>query len=441
MREIDGVLSEVKQSVRGSIRAIYRSSRFSARLLKKMMELRAKGRISQQSLTEYEEFLNRNHGRVRNASIPVREERADLIKQMFDKELALENATDRKEQARLKAELNAIKESIPELRELKKREIDFYLFPKVKGDTDRIQIAVAEKDLSKFYEWLQEHLVTNLSSDLSMAEFSVFTDNQYQFYKVPFEGAELEELVEEMKSFKLNPFLLKDLKEGDYEGWLAIPDADSGRTLSYLKAKGIRYQKGSKSEYLQSSERSEDEVLKEILDNEPEAGFVPENTEYLSGLENDESHNYAMCVTNDNCMRITFPEDYVKEGFAFDAMQEEYGPNGFFAVRRPETYGPESEVLLFDRSRVFRSDDGANYEVFVYKNEGIPVVKPEGHAEHASCSYLAAVEVAEQYQKALDSAEQVNALANEAIEKTMAKAAEAEIANAVLEEAAGQIML
>lgn len=441
MNEIDGILSEVKQNMRGTYRAIYHSGKFSLNLIKKMRDAAARGKISKSSVSEYEEFLSRNKGRVRNASIPVREDRAALIKQLFDKELELENATNPKEIRQLTAELAAIRNSIPELNELNQRNIEYYLFPKVKGDTARIQISIAEKDLSKFYDWLQEHLETNLSSDdLTMSEFLVFTDNQYQFYKLPFEGEELEGLVEEMRSFKLNPHLLQDLKEGDYEGWLAIPDADSGRTLSFLKAKGISYAKGSKNEYFRTSERSDDEVLTEMLVAEPETEYAASsNIDYVTSLEADDSHNYAMYLTNENCERITIPADYLKEGFAFDTMQEEYGSNGYFAVRRPETYGEDSEVILFDRNRVFLSNDKKNYDVFVYKNEAVPVITPGDQAEQAAFSRLAALEVYRQFEEAKKAAEKIDEMAKEAIEK--ASDLMKDTAKGILEDLSEQINL
>ena len=419
MNEIDGILSEIKQNIRGTYRAIYHSSKFSAKILKDMFDAASKGKISKASVTEYENFLNHNEGRVRNASIPVREDRAELVKQLFDKELELESATKPKEIRQLKMELSAIRSSIPELKELDQREIEYYLFPKVKGDTNRIQISVAEKDLSKFYDWLQEHLETNLSSDdLTMSEFSVFTDNQYQFYKLPFEGEELESLVDEMRSFKLNPHLLQDLKEGDYEGWLAIPDADSGRTLSFLKAKGISYTKSNKQEYFRTSERNENEVLTEMLAADPGVEYTASsNSNYVAGLETDDSHNYAMYLTNENCERITIPGDYVKEGFAFSTMQEEYGPNGYFAVRRPETYGEDSQVILFDRNRVFQSNDKKDYDVFVYKNEAVPVIAPGEQPEQATLTRLAALEVSRQFEEAKKAAEKIDEMAKEAMER------------------------
>lgn len=428
MNEIDGIINELKQNIRGTYRAIYQGSRLSLKLFKYLHILSDQGKVSGRSVAEYETFLDRNQGKTRNVSIPVRKDRADLVKQLFDKELELEKATKRKDLRRIENEIQQIRSQIPELQELDRRRIDYYLVPKIDGEVERIQLAVAEKDLAKFNEWFAEHLQSNLSSpDLTMDEFQVFTDQQYEFYKIPFEGDRYKQIIEEMKSFKIGAFALQDLKEGDFESWVAIPDTDARRALSYLKAKGIHYQNASKNEYLATAERSDEEVIQELLSGAAETDLQikpePENS-YAAALESDTSHSYAMYITNDNCQVITVSKEYAISGFPFDAMQEEYGPQGYLALRMPETYGDESQIVLFDRNRVFQTTDGKDYEICVYKNEGIRVIDPMQRDEKGEMRIVAAPKIASRYQEAFESQQRVEELVKAELEKASEKIAE-----------------
>ena len=89
MNEIDGIINELKQNIRGTYRAIYQGSRLSLKLFKYLHILSDQGKVSGRSVAEYETFLDRNQGKTRNVSIPVRKDRADLVKQLFDKERLL----------------------------------------------------------------------------------------------------------------------------------------------------------------------------------------------------------------------------------------------------------------------------------------------------------------------------------------------------------------
>lgn len=428
MNEIDGIINEIKQNIRGSYKAIYHGSRLSLKLYKSLHVLSGQGKVSGKSVAEYESFLDRNQGKTRNVSIPVRKDRADLVKQLFDKELELEKASKRKDINRIQNEIRQIRAEIPELQELDRRGIDYYLIPKIDGEVERIQLAIAEKDLAKFNEWFAEHLQTNLSSpDLTMDEFQVFTDQQYEFYKIPFEGDRYKQLIEEMKSFRIGAFALQDLKEGDFESWIAIPDTDARRALSYLKAKGISYQNGSKNEYLATAQRSDEETIVELLSGETETEFYMEpeiEDAYAAALESDTSYNYAMNMTNENCQVITVSKEYAVTGLPFDTMQEEYGPKGYFALRMPETYGDDSQIILFDRNRVFQTSDNQEYKIFVYKNEGIRVIDPSKDKEKDAMRIVAAPKIVDCYQEAFEAQQRVEELVQAEIEKASEKIAE-----------------
>ena len=428
MNEVDGIINELKQNIRGSYRAIYQGSKLSLKLFKKLHVLSEQGKVSGKSVAEYDSFLDRNHGKTRNVSIPVRKDRADLVKQLFDKELELEKATKHRDIRRIENEIRQIRSQIPELQELDRRGIDYYLIPKIDGEVERIQLSIAEKDLAKFNEWFAEHLQTNLSSpDLTMDEFQVFTDQQYEFYKIPFEGDRYNQIIEEMKAFKISAFALQDLKEGDFESWVAIPDTDARRALSYLKAKGIHYQNASKNEYLATAERSDEEIIQELLSGAEETAFYMDSeTEeaYIAALESDTSYNYAVSMTNDNCQVITVSKEYAASGFPFDAMQEEYGPKGLFALRMPGTYGDESQIILFDRNRVYHTTDGKDYEICVYKNEGIRVIDPSQKEEKEAMRIVAAPKIVNSYEEAFEAQQRVEELVQAEIEKASEKIAE-----------------
>ena len=110
------------------------------------------------------------------------------------------------------------------------------VLPKLNGSERTIQIAVSADSEPLFKNWFINHLTSELSGgEKELEDIKNFTEGNYSIFNVPFEGEELKEVLPDFDTLGINYAVLPDLKVGDNNSQLVIPNTDRNKLEMWFK--------------------------------------------------------------------------------------------------------------------------------------------------------------------------------------------------------------
>lgn len=396
--EQDREINQVLMNIRGTTGSVISASLFSARitfqLLVFLMRLAKKGLVAAGFCDNFKKFMKDTEGKYTVYNIPVTADRAEKMKQMNGLELKLQNARNPKEKAELRREIKKLQEEIPELEQMQKLGIHHCMLPKLNGSEQTIQIAVAKESDQMFRNWFLNHLTTGLSGgEKSMEDINVFTEGNYTIFNMPFEGEELKTALEDFDVLGMNYACLPDLKVGDGNSQIAVPNADRGKLETWFtmwrdkqlregKEPGEMYAMDQES-YLATGSMEEKNYVasadQEYRDANAEFEAQAKEVPWSAVLQKENSEEYVRLLQDKNFEKITINRETLVENLAVSAKMEEMKRRGYFISRVPGTYNEMQETLILHVDQVFAADDGRTYLAFLPKNKEVMVADAAGN--------------------------------------------------------------
>lgn len=391
-REMDQVLMNIRNASGSIISAALISSRLSFMLLTYLMRLAKKGLIAAGFSDNFKAFTKNTEGNFTVYNIPLAGNRAKSIEQLNRLELKLQNAKKLTEKRALRNEIKELRKALPELEQLNKLGIYHCVLPKLNGSGQTIQVAVDKKSDQMFKNWFLNHLMTGLSGgEKGMEDLKVFTEGNISIFNLPFEGGELEMALSDFKTLGMNYSVLPDLKVGDGNSQIAIPNTDRSKLEAWFKMwkdKQMREGKEPGEMYDMDQESYMDtgqmEAEDYVADSDPKYQEVNEEFEkqsekapWAASLGKENSEEYVRFLKDKNYEKITI--DKKLAGDCASAKAREMQRNGYFVSRVPYTWGENELTLILPSERVFKTNEGKTYIAFLPKNGSTLIADKEGN--------------------------------------------------------------
>ena len=443
-RDIDQVLMSIRNSSGTIMEVALFSANMSFRLLIYLMRLVKKGLVAASLGDRFKAFTKETGGKFTVYNIPISAERADKISRLNSIELKLQKERNPWKKRKLKRELKKLQGGLPELTQLKKLNIRHCVLPKLNGSMQTVQIAVSNRHDQMFKNWFLNHLTTGLSGGAKkMEDIRVFTEGNMSIYNLPFEGEEFEAALSDFEVLGMNYSVLPDLKVGDGNRQIAVPNADRSKLEAWFKMwkeKQLKEGKEVGELYTMDEDSYADtgcvETDEYIEGSEPEykaadAEFE-ENSEEMpwSGkLKMENSEEYMRYLQNDNYERITIAQ----ESFRFRIQRFFYAYMPYTEKYNSVDGQKEKSTLILSSECVFQTKEGKTYVAFIPKNKKIMVANQSGGVSEYSFE-----EVYSRYEKIERNLKKIQDIRNGVpLEKSAKAAKTADVAKSTAKAAAG----
>lgn len=385
-REVDQVLMNIR-NMSGSITAVSLiSARLSFKIVTFLLRLAKKGLVAAGFSDEFKNFIEKTEGNYTVYNIPVTAERVEKLQEINSMELQLQDTKNPFTKAKLRNEIKELWKEIPELEQIEKLGINHCVLPKLNGSEQTIQVAIDKNGDQMFKNWFLNHLTEGLSGgEKGMEELKVFTEGNYTIFNLPFEGEELKQALSDFEILNLNYTIMPDLKVGDGNSQLAIPNADRGKLETWFtmwRDKQIREGKEpeevgemyamDQESYMATGTMDAEEYVEGAdqkykvanAEFETQSHTVPWNTT----MQKENSEEYVQLLQNQNYEKISINKETLVNDMLKSSKAEEMKRNGYFISRIPGTYGEKQQTLILPIDKVFTTDSGKTYIAFLPKN-------------------------------------------------------------------------
>lgn len=385
-REVDQVLMNIRNASGSIISVSVISARLSLQLMTFLLRMAKKGLVSAGFADEFKNFTVKTEGKYTVYNIPLSADRIENLKQINELELTLQETTNPVTKAKLRNEIKNLWKEFPELEQMEKLGINYCVLPKLNGSEQTIQIAVDKRDDQMFKNWFLNHLTTELSGgEKSMEELKVFTEGNYTIFNLPFEGEELEMALSDFKILDMNYAIMPDLKVGDGNSQIAIPNADRGKLETWFhmwRDKQLREGKDpdeigemyamNQESYMQTASMEAGEYV-EGADSEYKAAnaeFEAQSKEvpWAATMQKENSEEYVRLLQDQNYEKISINGETLVDDMEMSTKTAEMKQKGYFISRIPGTYGDNQQTLILPIDKVFITDEGKTYVAFLPKN-------------------------------------------------------------------------
>ncbi len=392
-REIEQVMMNISKTGGQIASLVVLSTKLNLMLLTFVLRMAKKGLIATGLADGFKGFVTQSKGEFTVYNVPVSAEHAENVSRFNRLQSLLEKTKNPVEKSKLRKEMKVLETNMPEFQQLQKLGISHFMLPKVNGSEHTIQIAVANSDQQIFKNWFLNHLTSELSGgSKGMEELKAFTEDNYSIFNLPFEGEELQEALPDFDILGLNYHILPDLKVGDGNSQLAIPNADRNKLEVWFKMwKDKQMQMGKETgemysldnqsylatgemeqgDYIAASEQIYQDANQEF---ETQSKAVP----WDAPLGKENSEEFVKYLQNQNFEKITINKETLVDNMQLSGKTYEMQKNGYFASRIPGTYGTRQQTLLIPRNQVFSGDDGKTYIAFLEKNQKSYVMTGNG---------------------------------------------------------------
>ena len=235
-REVDKILMNVRGTTGGIITASILSARITFKVLVFLLRMAKKGLVATGFVDGFKEFTKQTEGNFSVYNIPLTADKAEKMVQLNELEIALENEKNPLKKRSLQMEIKNLQKELPELEQLNKLGINCCVLPKLNGSTQTIQIAVAKESDQMFKNWFLNHLTSSLTGgERQLEDIKVFTEGNYSIFNLPFEGEEFEAACKDFDILGMNYSVLPDLKIGDNNSQIVVPNADRSKLEMWFK--------------------------------------------------------------------------------------------------------------------------------------------------------------------------------------------------------------
>ncbi len=392
-REFDQVLMNVRNSTGSIITASLLSARLSLQLVVYLMRLAKKGLLATGLADNFKAFSQLTEGKYTVYNIPLTGDGAANLAKLNELELTLQEEKNPLKKAGIRNEIKKLQKEMPEIAQLKELKVSHCVLPKLNGSERTVQVAVAKKDDQMFKNWFLNHLTTELSGgEKGMEEIKVLTEGNYAIYNVPFEGTELEAALPDWQTLGINYALLPDLKVGDENSQIAVPNADRSKVEVWFKMwkdKQLREGKEPGEMYVMNQESYMDtgtmaaEEYVTTSDQKYQAANAEFETQsekvpWAAALDKENSEAYVKLLNDSNYERISINKETLVDNMEMSAKADVMRKHGYFISRIPGTYGETQQTLILPSSQVFKGDEGKTYIAFLPKNGQTMVADSSG---------------------------------------------------------------
>lgn len=393
-REVDHVLMSVRNNLGGVIMVSSITAQMSFRLLVYLLRLAKKGLLAAKSADNFKTFTKLSEGNFTVYNIPLSQEKAIRVRWINKLELQLQEEKNPIQREKIKKSIKGLEKEIPELEQLRKLNIEHCVLPKLNGSDQTIQVAVAKKNDQTFKNWFINHLISSLGGgEKTLEDLKVFTEGNYTIFNFPFEGEELNAVLLDFDTIGINYAVLPDLKVGDGNSQVAVPNADRSKLEVWIrmwKEKQIREGKNLKEiyamnqesyvntaaaetdDYIRGSDTQYQEVQKEFEENSKE-------TPWTASLKRVNSEDYVKLDQDANYEKISINRETLHTNMNISDKVAEMDAKGYFISRIPGTYDVKQKTLIIPKTRVFTTDTDQTFLAFLPKNEPSLVADVHGN--------------------------------------------------------------
>lgn len=393
-REVDHVLMRVRNNLGGVIMVSSITAQMSFRLLVYLLRLAKKGLLAAKSADNFKTFTKLSEGNFTVYNIPLTQEKAIRVRWINKLELQLQEEKNPIRREKIKKSIKGLEKEIPELEQLRKLNIEHCVLPKLNGSDQTIQVAVAKKNDQMFKNWFINHLTSSLGGGKkTLEDLKVFTEGNYTIFNFPFEGEELNAILPDFDTIGINYAVLPDLKVGDGNSQIAVPNADRGKLEAWIrmwKEKQVRDGKDLKEiyamdqdsymntasakadDYIRGSDAPYQEVQKEFEEHSRETPWTP-------SLQKDNSEEYIQLDQDANYEKITINRETLYDNMDISGKVAEMSAKGYFISRIPGTYDVKQKTLIIPKTRVFTTDRNQTFLAFLPKNKPSLVADASGN--------------------------------------------------------------
>ena len=398
-REIDQVMMNISKTGGQIASLVVLSARLNFMLLSFIMRMAKKGLIASGLADDFKGFVTKTKGEFTVYNIPVSAKQAENVNRLNSLQSQLEKTNNPVEKAKMRQEMKTLKDNMPELQQLQKLGVTHFMLPKVNGSEHTIQVAVVNQDQQLFKNWFLNHLTSELSGgEKGMEELRAFTEGNYSIFNLPFEGDNLKEALPDFGILGLNYHILPDLKVGDGNSQVVIPNADRSKLEVWFKMwRDKQLQMGKEvgemysidehsyvatgemdqGDYIAYSDQKYQDANREF---EEQSKAVP----WDAPLGKENSEEFVKYLQNQNYEKITINKESLVDNMQLSGKAYEMQKNGYFISRIPGTYGAQQQTLLIPRNQVFVGDDGKTYVAFLAKNQKSYVMNGQGELKERS---------------------------------------------------------
>lgn len=401
-REFDKVLMNIKGASGSVVALSLLSARATYYVVVFLMRMIKKGLLAAGVGNNFQSFVKATEGNYNIYNIPLSKERAQKLVWLNELELQLQNEKNPIKKAALKNDIKNLQGSIPELGQLKDLKISHFVLPKVNGKDSMIQVAVAAKDDSLYKTWFANHVRTEFSGgQKDMEEIRTFTEDHYQIYNLPLEGEELSAILPDFDKLGINYHILPDLKVGDGNSQIVIPQADAskfqmwahmwrdqqlrngnenpGEIYSMDESSYANTGTVTEGEYVESADPPYQEANAEFEKAAAEKGLSEKP--YRASLGKENSEEFVRLSKDSNYEKITINHETLIKNMEPSDRAREMQQKGYFISRIPYTFKEHEETLILPVEHVFQTDDGKTYVAFLPKNGKTMVADKSGNIE------------------------------------------------------------
>lgn len=399
-REVDKILMNVRGTTGGIITASILSARITFKVLVFLLRMAKKGLIATGFADGFKEFTKQTEGNFSVYNIPLTADKAEKMVQLNELEIALENEKNPLKKRSLQMEIKNLQKELPELEQLNKLGINCCVLPKLNGSTQTIQIAVAKESDQMFKNWFLNHLTSSLTGgERQLEDIKVFTEGNYSIFNLPFEGEEFEAACKDFDILGMNYSVLPDLKIGDNNSQIVVPNADRSKLEMWFKMwKEKKVGEGSEpgemytmeqESYLNTATMSQYDYATQTDEKYRAANEEFEKQEkelpWTASLAKENSEEFVRYESNPEYEKITINKETLVDNMAQSQKEAQQMLNeGYFISRVPGTYGENQETLILPAECVFKTDEEKTFVAFIPKNKTTKVVAAGGKVEERS---------------------------------------------------------
>ena len=396
-REVDKILMNVRGTTGGIITASILSARITLAALVFLMRMAKKGLVAAGFADNFKEFMKQTEGNFTVYNIPLTADKAEKMVRLNELELALEEEKNPMKKRNLQVEIRNLQKELPELEQIKKLGIKSCVLPKLNGSTQTIQIAIAKESDQMFKNWFLNHLSSSLGGgERQLEDIKVFTEGNYSIFNLPFEGEEFDTACKDFDTLGMNYSILPDLKVGDGNSQIVIPNADRSKLEMWFKMwkdkqigegkePGEMYTMEQES-YLNTATLNQDEYTTQTDEKYQSANEEfeknAEKTPWTASLAKENSEEYVRYANDPAYEKITInKETLVDEMVQSEEQAALMLKNGYFISRIPGTWGENQETLILPADCVFKTDENKTFIGFIPKNGTTKVATANGQME------------------------------------------------------------
>lgn len=399
-REVDKILMNVRGTTGGIITASILSARITFKVLVFLLRMAKKGLVATGFADGFKEFTKQTEGNFSVYNIPLTADKAEKMVQLNELEIVLENEKNPLKKRSLQMEIKNLQKELPELEQLNKLGINCCVLPKLNGSTQTIQIAVAKESDQMFKNWFLNHLTSSLTGgERQLEDIKVFTEGNYSIFNLPFEGEEFEAACKDFDILGMNYSVLPDLKIGDNNSQIVVPNADRSKLEMWFKMwkekkvgegnePGEMYTMEQES-YLNTATMSQYDYATQTDEKYRAANEEFEKQEkelpWTASLAKENSEEFVRYESNPEYEKITINKETLVDNMAQSQKEAQQMLNeGYFISRVPGTYGENQETLILPAECVFKTDEEKTFVAFIPKNKTTKVVAANGKVEERS---------------------------------------------------------